>query len=136
MADTSRIGSMPRGSNIPDAEKGGDIVEIQLTKDADKSICLIYKEYLDRRKSGLDKKNAKDFFCREQWPAAFVEKSNLSDFLDTIQELQNIGFVRRTMGGGFYLEDAGILYMEQRFPDGVAQVLDWLAKIKSAIPFA
>ena len=110
-------------------------MDIKLTKDADALICLIYKEYLDRRKAGFDKRKAKDFFYREQWPDEFIGKGSLSDFLDTLRELQNIGFIRRTMGGGFYLEDAGIVYMEQRFPNGAAQVLDWLAKIKSAIPF-
>lgn len=110
-------------------------MEITLTKDADKAICLIYKEYLERRKSGADRKKSKDFFYREQWPAEFIENAGLSDFLDTLRELQVIGFIRRTMGGGFYLEDAGIVYMEQRFPNGAAQVLDWLGKIKAAIPF-
>lgn len=111
-------------------------MEINLSKDADKSICLIYKEYLRRRKSGSDKKSAKDFFYREQWPDDFTEKGGISDFLDTLRELQNAGFIRRTMGGGFYLEDDGVIYMEQRFPNGLAQVLDWLGKFKSAIPFA
>lgn len=110
-------------------------MEIQLTKDADKAMCLIYKSYLYRRKSGVDRRKAKDFFYRDQWPAEFTEDSNLSDFLDVLKELQYDGFIRRTMGGGFLLEDAGIIYMEQRFPNGAAQVLDWLGKIKSAIPF-
>lgn len=111
-------------------------MEIILSKDADKALCLIYKEYLSRRKSGSEKRSSKNFFNREQWPAEFIEKDGLPDFLDSLRELQNAGFVRRTMGGGFYLEDAGIVYMEQRFPNGIAQVLDWLGKIKSAIPFA
>ena len=49
-------------------------METNLSKDADKSICLIYKEYLRRRKSGSDKKSARDFFYREQWPDDFTEK--------------------------------------------------------------
>ena len=111
-------------------------MEINLTKDADKAICLIYKEYLSKRNSGIPKKVAKDFSSRDQWPDSFSSELGFLDFLETLNELKADGFVKRFIGGGFQLEDAGIIYMEQRFPNGIAQVLDWLGKIKSVIPFA
>lgn len=110
-------------------------MEINLTKDADKAICLIYKEYLSRRKSGSPKKVAKDFSARDHWPESFSSEFGFCDFLETLDELKSEGFIKRYMGGGFQLEDLGIVYMEERFPNGIAQVLDWLGKIKSAIPF-
>ena len=111
-------------------------MEINLTKDADKAICLIYKEYLARRESGASKKTAKDFSSRDQWPESFPKDAGLPDFLESLNELKSKVFVKRCVLGGFQLEDEGIIYMEQRFPGGISQILDWLGKIKSAIPFA
>ena len=111
-------------------------MEINLTKDAYKAICLIYKEYLARRESGASKKTAKDFSSRDQWPESFPKDAGLPDFLESLNELKSKGFVKRFVLGGFQLEDEGIIYMEQRFPGGISQILDWLGKIKSAIPFA
>lgn len=37
---------------------------------------------------------------------------------------------------GFCLNDEAIIYMENRFKNGASEVLDWLGKVRSAIPFA
>ncbi len=108
----------------------------ELTKDADKLVCLIYKEYLSRRKYGLAKRQAKDFVEENDWPDSFAKEFNEDDMLDTLRELKSAGFVKQYIHGGFTLEDACIIYMENRFPNGLSQVLDWLGKIKGAIPFA
>ena len=110
-------------------------MEISLTKDADKAICLIYKEYLSKREAGLPKRAAKDFSDRDKWPKSFSSELGFLDFLDTLKELKENGFIKMFIGGGFQIEDIGIVYMEQRFPNGIAQVLDWHGKIKSVIPF-
>ena len=94
-------------------------MEIQLTKDADKLICLIYNDYLNKREAGMSKSSAK----------AYAERADL-------RELKSAGLVRSYSYSGFALSDNGIVYMEKRFPRGISQVLDWLAKIKSAVPFA
>lgn len=111
-------------------------METSLTKDADKLICLIYKEFLSRRDSGVARRQAKDFAEPRQWPASFLQTFREEDIGDTLAELKRACFVRYYINGGFQLEDQGIIYMEQRFPNGIAQVLDWLAKIKNAVPFA
>ena len=108
---------------------------IQLTKDADKLICLIYKEFLIRRENGTPKRQAKDFPESHCLPDSFLSEFSEEDLNDTLLELKNAGLVKVFIYGNFQLEDRGIIYMEQRFPNGVAQVLDWLGKIKSAIPF-
>ena len=105
-----------------------------LTKDADKLICLIYKEFLDRRKSGTPKRQAKDFAEPDEWPSSFSEFDEY-DMADTLSELKKAGFLKLYIHGGFQLEDRGIIYMEQRFPNGLAQVVDWLCKIAGAISF-
>lgn len=108
---------------------------VELTKDADRLICLIYKEFLSRRESGISKGIAKDFGDPERWPASFLQEMQREDISDTLPELKKVGIIKLYINSGFRLEDSGIIYMEQRFPKGVAQVLDWLGKVKSAIPF-
>ena len=109
---------------------------IQLTKDADKLICLIYKDFLTRRKNGVSKGAARDFPEPSQLPAAFLSELSVEDISETLLELKKAGFVKVFIYGDFQLEDSGIIYMEQRFPNGISQVLDWMGKVKSAIPFA
>lgn len=36
-------------------------MKIMLTKDSDALICLLYKQYLQKRKDGIPKADAKDF---------------------------------------------------------------------------
>lgn len=108
---------------------------ISLTKDADKLICLIYREFLLRREQGVAKRQAKDFAEPRKWPASFQANFCSDDLPEILTELKHAGLVKRYIYGGFQLEDAGIIYMEQRFPNGISEVLDWLGKIKSAIPF-
>lgn len=110
-------------------------IDITLTKDADKLLCLIYKDYLDRRANGLPKSFAKAYPERTDWPKALTDHFSVEDVRDTLRELKSAGLVRSYSFSGFALSDKAIVYMEKRFPSGVAQVLDWLAKIKSVVPF-
>ena len=111
-------------------------MEIQLTKDADKLICLIYNDYLNKREAGMSKSSAKAYAERADLPKSLTEHFSLGDVRDTLRELKSTGLVRSYSYSGFALSDNGIVYMEKRFPRGISQVLDWLAKIKSAVPFA
>lgn len=110
-------------------------MEINLTKDADKLICLIYKDYLNRRESGMSKSSAKAYAERSDWPESLTKNFSVDDIRDTLRELKSVGFIRSYLYGGFALTDPAIAYMENRFPNGISQVLEWLAKIKSVIPF-
>lgn len=106
-----------------------------LTKDADKLICIIYKDYLTRRKSGESKRTARDYSDKAKWPDTFYREFDGRNLYDTLIELKRAGYIRCYLDAGFAIEDAGIIYMEQRFPNGISQVLDWLSKAKSLIPF-
>ena len=44
---------------------------MQLTRDADKLACSMYKFYLERRKNGIDKNNARHFDFSEIKPSSF-----------------------------------------------------------------
>lgn len=111
-------------------------MDITLTKDADKLICLIYRDYLERREKGLPKSSAKAYSERKDWPKSLTDHFSTEDVCDTLRELKAVGLIRSYSYSGFALTDNAIAYMETRFPRGISQVLDWFAKIKSAIPFA
>lgn len=110
-------------------------MEVILTKNADKLICLIYKEYLRRCSNGVAKAQAVNFDVGGENCDAFNDFPK-QDFSATLRELKDAGMLKVYIYDDFKLEPAGIIYMEQRFPNGISQVLDWLAKLKNAIPFA
>lgn len=103
-----------------------------LTKDADKTLCEIYTHYLNRRDDGIDRKTAKDFYDKSNWP----DPDWLTpDGRESLSELKRAGMIRMDIFGGFCLEDNAVLYMESRFKRGVAEVLEHLAALKAVIPF-
>lgn len=90
-------------------------LKFQLTKDADRAICLIYKEFLNRRKSGLQKSRAKDFSMPQSREPIYSSMPQV-DFNDALSELNSVGLIRLYRGHGFLLDDKGVLYMENAFP--------------------
>lgn len=100
----------------------------QLTKDADKLICSIYKTYLERRKSGVSKINAMhfepDFYKSGKILSSWIE----SDVSVTLGELKRAGFVKLFIRGNFQIMDDGIIYMENRFKNGLSEVTDFISK--------
>lgn len=57
----------------------------ELTKDADKLICCIYKEYLEKRKSGIPKSQAKEFDGNFYRNVKALSKWIDADVSDTLQ---------------------------------------------------
>lgn len=108
---------------------------MDITRSADKVICLIYKEFLDRRDSGASIEDARDFsdqFCMSlPKPSAM----NPADVETASQELNDAGYIKRYITGDFDLTNSGIIYLENRFGDNVKNVLDWIGKLIGAIPF-
>ncbi len=100
--------------------------DIRMSKDAQKSVGVFYKSYLERRKSGIGKNDAKLF--KSDWPQIFFPQETAEDMLDTLRELKKIFNLEVCIDGSFYLSDELIVYMENRFPDGVKDVLSFLAQ--------
>lgn len=67
-------------------------LKFQLTKDADRAICLIYKEFLNRRKSGLQKSRAKDFSMPQSREPIYSSMPQV-DFNDALSELNSVGLI-------------------------------------------
>lgn len=101
---------------------------MQLTRDADKMACLLYKKYLDRRKNGELKSSAKRFHSNFYSEITALSSWNPDDIDETIDELKRSGFVKKYVDGGFMLLDDFIIYMENRFKNGLKEVTDFIAK--------
>ena len=113
------------------------MAEIKLTKDSDALICALYKEYLQRRKDGTPKNDAKYFGGADYIQQNIVPKWSLGDTEETLWELHRAGLlVCKPADNTVHfaiLTDDGIVYMENRFKDGLSEVLGYIEKIKSIL---
>ncbi len=110
-------------------------LNVKLTKDADKILCEIYAAYIKRRADGTPKRAAKDFADQARWPVNYSLEWRSEDGAEALAELKRAGMIKLYLYSGFCLNDEAIIYMENRFKNGISEVLDWLGKLKSAIPF-
>ncbi len=101
---------------------------MDLTKDADKMICCIYKSFLQRKKDGSSKAAARrfedSFFSSEEHLSAWEHE----DISETRLELGRNGLIKNYIGGNFELTDMGIVYMESRFKNNLIAVTDFISK--------
>lgn len=102
--------------------------DVVLSKDAEKVICIIYKDYLERRKNGEPKRNAQCYTSISDLSARLFPKLNELDLQDTINELARCFNFKRYTAGGFVLSDDAIIYMENRFKNGLVEVISFIAQ--------
>lgn len=111
--------------------------EIKLTKDSDALICALYREYLQRRKNGIAKGQAKILGSAQRIHETIVPKWIFGDVEETLRELARAGVLTCLNADDTVylatLSDQGIIYMENRFKDGLAEVLGYIEKIKSIL---
>ena len=101
----------------------------ELTKDADKLICCIYKEYLEKRKSKVPKLEAKEFEGNFYKDIKALSNWSDPDISETLQELHDKKYVKKDVLGDFILNDDAIIYMENRFKDGLKEVMDFISSL-------
>lgn len=103
-------------------------MDVELTRDGDYFLCVIYKEYKSRKEKGMQEKNARDFARFEQWEHLFSEMPP-----ETMQAAQaeccKTFHMKSYLRNSFILSDEAIRYMEQRFPRGVSQILDYVSNL-------
>lgn len=113
--------------------------EIKLTRDADALICVLYREYLRRRKQGIPKAEARYFGSSESIHSEFMSKWLLDDVDSTCMELDEAGLMECAVGDcvvyDSMLTACGIIYMETRFKDGLASLVSHLEALFSLIPW-
>lgn len=99
-----------------------------LTNDADKMICCLYKEFLSRRKNGASKPDARnfqeDYFNYDKTLSKWLP----ADISDTLLELGQKKYLKIFIGGDFEFQDEAIIYMENRFKNGLTEITDFVAK--------
>ena len=105
----------------------------ELTKDAEKLICCIFKEYLEKRKSGMSKSQAKEFDGNFYLNIKALSKWNSADVSDTLHELHGKKYIKENILGDFSLLDDAIVYMENRFKNGLSEVMDFISSLP--LPF-
>lgn len=111
--------------------------DINLTKDSDALICAIYKEYLRSREAGKTKTDAKSIGSAEFIQKEIVPNWNLGDVEETCWELHRSGLLTCYPADDTvymsFLSDSGIIYMENRFKEGISEVLGYIEKVKSIL---
>lgn len=101
---------------------------MNITKDSEKVICYIYKMYIEDRKDGKSKAEARRFNKNFYTNDKDLSKWYYSDISDCLLELANNGYIKIYIGGDFDILDSTIVYMENRFKNGLSDVLDLISK--------
>lgn len=107
---------------------------MELTKNADKVLCVIYKIYLKRIKDGVGMEKASLFeydFTKED--KAFTKMEESAIFM-ALSELGDAGYIRRYTDGGFLLNRSAVVKMENRFSDGMKEVLSYIESVFNVLP--
>lgn len=114
-------------------------MEKELTREADALFCLIYKHYLQRRKEGVPKGDAKMLGGSHDIHEKIISKWVHSDVDETCRELDRAGYLNCRYYddevGNAVIMDRGIIFMETRFKNGLDEVLKYLESIKKIILF-
>lgn len=97
-----------------------------LTKDGDLLACCLYKEYLNRRKSGISKRQANYFESNFYTSMNKISSWCKDDIHYTVYELKRAGLVKMYVDGGFYVTTDFIIYMENRFKNNLKEVTDFI----------
>ena len=107
---------------------------MELTKDAEKLICLLYKSYLQKRKSGMSKSQATCFGSSHDIHEQLCPELIFEDVDDTCRELSRAYLLNCLWADNIayhvILSDNAIVYMENRFKNGLSEVLEFVDKIK------
>lgn len=108
-----------------------------LTNDADYLVCVLYKNYKERRKKGENKNNAKFMGSSDHIFMTLLSEWTFEDVDETCRELDCAGMLDCLYADNAvvnsYLEDAAIIYMENRFKNGMSDLLDNIARLKGII---
>mgnify|MGYP004695670755 CR=1 FL=1 len=98
----------------------------ELTKDTYKDLCLIYKAYLEKRKSGISKEQSMYF---EDNDDSLEITGSYDDFYSSLCELKSNQLIKLYVDGGFQLTPSAISLMENRFKKGISEVIDFILDI-------
>lgn len=103
---------------------------INLTKDADKVLCYVYYSYLDKVELGNSKLSSRYFGMDFINSLEDLSHWHREDLTLTLNELNQKGLIQMNVAGAFNLTESGIIYMENRFKNGLKDVLTYVSLFK------
>ncbi|WP_312753718.1 hypothetical protein [Rummeliibacillus suwonensis] len=110
-----------------------------LTNDAKYLLSSMYKVYIDRRKSGILKKDAVFFENLNLIQSEIMSEWKIDDVFYTCMELKKHKLIMGKPASGtmicISLTTEAIASLETTFKDKADQVLNYANKIKNLIPF-
>lgn len=98
--------------------------EKDISLNAYKLLCLIYKEYLIRCDT-LPKEAAGEFLDIPETVYEYIKESDCYEYL---VELKDNGLIKMSVDGSFELKNSAIVVMENRFKKGFFDVAEFLSK--------
>ena len=101
-------------------------MNIELTRDAQKAAAKLYKEYLNRVKSGQSKHESKKF-SDEELTSLYADEHPM-DFQAELQELIRVFAIQTNIWDDITLSDSFIIHMENKFKDSLKDVLSFLSQ--------
>lgn len=105
---------------------------MNLTKGSEKLICVLYRNYLEKLKSGVPKSKAKLFGSSHTIHQQLCSDWLFEDVDETCRELSRAKllncFWADNIAFQVSLSDSAIIYMENRFKNGLLDVIDFLTK--------
>lgn len=110
-----------------------------LTNDAKYLLSSMYKKYIERRKNDMLKEDAVCFDDINTIHKEIMPEWKFEDVSYTVFELEKHGLISGSSGDNslsdIELSSEAIASLETTFADKIDKVLEYAAKIKSAIPF-
>lgn len=108
-------------------------MSVELTRDSDALICLLYKNYCESRSQGKSKSEANYFDDSNSIQETIIPKWDPENVADTCWELHRAGLLICQLGNDLandvMLSDAGIIYMENRFKGKIKSILNYLINV-------
>lgn len=98
-----------------------------LTKDAKRVISAAYAAYLKKIECGTPKLSAKNI-QQEDILGVYLHDMTPRDYQTTRSEIKRALGCTTYSDGSFVLPDSAIIYMENRFKNGIKDVLSFLAQ--------
>ena len=112
---------------------------VELMKEADAMICVLYKTYLKARKTGKPISESKYLGGDVNIKNSITPKLALDDVTELCWALKRKGLLAADPGDNrandVRFTDEGLIYMENRFKGKIESVVKWLAKLEAFVPF-
>lgn len=100
-----------------------------MTKDAEKFLCICYRDYLSRVKTGISKSESRRFSKNYKDENPNFADWHDDDFAETRHELKCLGILKVDVSGSFSILPDGIDYMENRFKNNLKELTEFISQL-------